>query len=381
MGLKISIIEFMKYVKISGQSFLYFIKMVFMKESYKDILNMLWVSISLGIVAGIIFGYFYNLYARCLVIALSISITIWIFNTLLYIFLIPRIRNLAKGKRLCYEIPCFFASTLLGFFIPISIFAKIFNFNIFKEKVFLINIILILLMYIMILGVILSFRFYKELKEKETAEQMLKTLAVEATLKGLKSQLNPHFLFNALNSINALVTQNPTLSRKMIAHLSELLRISLDSHDQLLVPFKNELDFVRLYLEIERIRFGKKMKYQEKIDTKLLDISFPSMVLQPLLENAVKHGIASSRSGGTIQLTIKQEGNVLTCTISNTMGKIKSEEYPKLSKNGTGLANIRQRLNLLYGERYGFKAEYKDKNAFEVILSIPLENMEHNGKD
>ncbi len=352
-----------------------------MKKSYRDILSMLWVSISLGIVSGIIFGYFYNQYVRCLVIAFTVSITIWFFNTVLYIFLIPRIRNLAKGKRLFFEIPCFFASTLLGFVIPISIFAKTFNVNIFKEKVFLINIILLLLLYIMILGVILSFRFYKELKERETAEQMLKTLAVEAKLKGLKSQLNPHFLFNALNSINALVTRNPTLSRKMIAHLSDLLRISLDSHDKLLVPLKNELDFAHVYLEIERIRFGKKMKYLEKVDTKLLDIPFPSMVLQPLLENAVKHGVASSRSGGTIELTIKQEGNVLTCMISNTLRKIKSEEYPKLSKNGTGLANIRQRLNLLYGERYGFKAEYKDKNAFEVILSIPLENMEHYGED
>lgn len=355
--------------------------MVLMRESYKDILNMLWVSISLGVVAGIIFGYFYNLYARCLVIAFSISITIWIFNTSLYIFLIPRIRNLAKGKRLCYEIPCFFASTLLGFFIPISIFAKIFAVSIFKEKVFLINILLLLLMYIMILGVILSFRFYKELREKETAEQMLKTLAVEAKLKGLKSQLNPHFLFNTLNSINALITQNPELSRKMIAHLSDLLRISLESQDKLLVPLKNELDFTHVYLDIERIRFGNKMKYQEKVDTKLLDIPFPSMVLQPLLENAVKHGIASSRSGGTIQLTIRQESNVLKCEISNSVRKIKSESHLKLSYNGTGLANIRQRLNLLYGERYSFKAEYKDKNTFEVILQLPLEKQEHHGED
>jgi len=353
--------------------------MVFMQKDHKQILGMLGISLALGILSGLIFGYLYNQYIECFIIAISISITIWLFNALLYIFLTPKIKNLPKEKRLLYEIPSFFVTTLLGFIIPIFIFSKIFEIDFFKEKIFLINLVLLLLIYMMIFGLILSFKFYKELKEKEAAAQKLKTLAIEAELKALKSQINPHFLFNTLNSINALVTQNPKLSRKMIAHLSELLRTSLESYDYMLVPLKKELDFAHLYLEIEKIRFNNKIEFQENVDPKLLDIPFPALVLQPLLENAVKHGIVSSRKGGVIQLEIKQEGNLLKCNISNTVESIKTDNRLKSIKNGTGLTNIRQRLDFLYNENYSFQAEYSERDKFKVSFSFPLICREANG--
>lgn len=344
-----------------------------MKKIHKQILNMLGISTLLGILFGLIFGYLYNQYIIFLIIALGISYTIWIFNSLLQVFLIPKIKILPRGKKLLVEIPSFFIASLLGFIISISILSRIFKFKFYGEKVFWTNLGLLLVLYMMFSGIIFSFRFYRELKEKEIAAEKLRALAAEAKLKALKSQVNPHFLFNTLNSISALVTKNSKLSRKMIAHLSELLRKSLESHDKMLVPLKKELDFVHLYLEIERIRFNEKMEFLESVDPELLSVPFPAMVLQPLLENAVKHGIADSRKGGTIELTVKREGNLLKCNVSNTVGKIKANQGMRSTVNGTGLANIRQRLNMLYKEKYSFQAGYTDRDKFEVSLSFPIE--------
>jgi sensor histidine kinase YesM len=343
-----------------------------MKDIYKQILRMLGVSLLLGGLAGLIFGYLYDQYLIIFVIAFSISITVWLFNSLLYIFLLPKINALPRGKKLLIEIPSFFATSFLGFIISVSVLSKILKFGFFREKIFLINLALLLLLYMMISGLVFSFRFFKELKEKEIAAEKLRALAVEAELKALKAQINPHFLFNTLNSISALITHNPELSRKMIAHLSELLRISLENHDKMFVPLKKELDFVHLYLEIEKIRFKDKMSFCESIDAGLLEVCFPTMVLQPLLENAVKHGIAESRGGGNIKLVLEREGNLLKCHISNTTGKIRSGQSLRPAVNGTGLENIRQRLNLLFKEKYSFQAGYSNKNTFEVSLLLPL---------
>ena len=224
-----------------------------MKETYKQILRMLGTALLFGGLAGLIFGYIYNQYLIIFIISFSISITIWLFSSLLYIFLLPQINALPGEKKLLIEISSFFVTSFLGFIIPVSILSKILKFGFFREQIFLINLALLLVFYAIISGLVFSFRFFKELKEKEIAAERLKALAVEAKLKALKSQINPHFLFNTLNSISALITQNPKLSRKMIAHLSELLRISLENHDKMLVPLKKELDFIHLYLDIEKI--------------------------------------------------------------------------------------------------------------------------------
>ena len=227
--------------------------------------------------------------------------------------------------------------------------------------------------YLLIAGIFYTIIYYKQFREKELQEAELKLLTRDAELKALKMQINPHFLFNSLNSINALVTKNSKQARDMIAKLSDLLRISLESRDEMLVPLKEELDLARLYLEIEKIRFSDRMTIHEEIDPELLNISFPAMVLQPLLENTVKHGITSHRGRGTIKVTVKKKDEKLCCIITNSVGKKKSDSIKQPMSNGTGLINIRRRLELLYKDAFSFVTDFSDSEEFRVVLLIPFE--------
>jgi len=228
--------------------------------------------------------------------------------------------------------------------------------------------------YFLVAGIFYTVIYYRDLKKKEIEEAELKVLARDAELKALKLQMNPHFLFNSLNSINALVTKEPSLARKMISQLSELLRMSLESHDKLLIPLRQELDLVHTYLSIEQMRFGDKMAFNEEIAPNLMTKPFPAMLLQPLLENAVKHGIASSRSGGTISLTIKQSGERLVGTVINEISEKALEK--KSTKNGNGISfqNIRQRLDRMYGKNYGWQVDNTQQSKFMVTFEIPFES-------
>ena len=154
----------------------------------------------------------------------------------------------------------------------------------------------------------------------------------------------------------------------MIAKLSELLRLSLESHEKMLVPLKDELDFAHLYLEIEKIRFSSRMQFNEQVDPCLHGLSFPAMVLQPLLENAVKHGIAGKRGRGEISLILDRMESLIRCVIRNTVVKGKKS---KTVSNGTGLNNIRQRLDLLYGKDYSMESGLTEDGWYETLLLVP----------
>jgi two-component system, LytTR family, sensor kinase len=229
-----------------------------------------------------------------------------------------------------------------------------------------------LVLYYLIVGVFYTIIYYRNYKQQQLHEAELKILTREAELKALRLQMNPHFLFNSLNSINALITQNPTLARTMISRLSELLRMSLDSHDKSLIPLQEELDFVHKYLEIEQIRFKDKMVYHENIDPALMTKLFPSMLLQPLIENAVKHGITNNRSGGTIELSIKNIGNRIAGEVIN---RSQDRLIAQTSiKEGTGLNNLKQRLDCLYGTSYSWHIDQSEPTAFKVHFEIPIIN-------
>ena len=226
--------------------------------------------------------------------------------------------------------------------------------------------------YFLIAGIFYTIIYYRNFKQKQLAEAELKTLTREAELKALKMQMNPHFLFNSLNSINALVTKDPKLARKMISQLSVLLRVSLETSDKLMIPLQEELRLVHTYLSIEQIRFKDKMVFKEKIDPELLPVPFPAMLLQPLIENAVKYGIASSRRGGAIDLIIEKTGNQIVGTISNSVAETRSSVFSKNGKNGLSLNNIRQRLDRMYGKNYFWEIDRSQKNLFKIIFKLPL---------
>jgi len=208
--------------------------------------------------------------------------------------------------------------------------------------------------------------YYQGFKEKLKNEGKLKSLVKEAELHALKSQINPHFLFNSLNSISSLTMTDPAKAQEMVINLSSLMRYSL-KHDQIdKVPFNEELNNNKLYLQIEKVRFGKKLNPVFDIDEECLDTLIPNMILQPLYENAIKYGVYEATEPVEIVTRSKCSIDVLEITITNNY------DPNSMSKRGEGigLRNIRDRLQIIYGNPMLMKVE-DNKKEFKVTLAIP----------
>lgn len=220
-------------------------------------------------------------------------------------------------------------------------------------------------------GIFYTIDFYKKFKEKELRESELGLLTKKMELQNLKSQLNPHFLFNALNSVNALMAKDPEKARTMNSKLAQLLRFSLDGYDKRFVTLKEEIEFIHNYLDIEKVRFGDKLKVHEKIDTALLDTKIPSMLLQPLVENAIKHGISREAKGGELTIQILRNNGFLNLEISNTGEPVPEETLAAILNKGIGLKNTNERLKRIYGESCSLELHSTPPNRFSVSIKIP----------
>jgi LytS/YehU family sensor histidine kinase len=202
--------------------------------------------------------------------------------------------------------------------------------------------------------------------ERKGAE--LQLLAQESELKALRAQLNPHFLFNSLNSLSALTAVDPARAREMCVLLSDFLRRSLGLGERRLVPLRDELDLARAYLAIEQIRFGNRLRLDWHLDGTAEGALLPTLLLQPLVENAIKHGIAALPEGGTLRLSTElTEGHVIL-RVENPM----DEEAPAPQGLGLGLRQVRQRLLGRFGSRARFDAQVQD-GCHRVTLVFPLE--------
>jgi two-component system LytT family sensor kinase len=207
------------------------------------------------------------------------------------------------------------------------------------------------------------------LAEKNAREARLESLIKETELKMLRSQINPHFLFNSLNSISSLTITDSEKARAMIIKLSEFMRYALSRKDEQPVTFKSELENLRLYLDIEKVRFGNKLITEENVNSDCLEIQIPVMLLQPLYENAVKHGVYESTN--TVKILTKAEiiNGFLEITISNNY----DPDATPARGTGTGLLNVSRRLELFYGDK-GFLNTKKEKGVYMVKLFIPASN-------
>ena len=207
------------------------------------------------------------------------------------------------------------------------------------------------------------------LSEKNAKEARLESLVKETELKMLRSQINPHFLFNSLNSISSLTVTDPEKARIMVVKLSDFMRYALSRKDEQPVSLQSELDNLRLYLEIEKVRFGDKLTTEENIESNCLDFKLPVMLLQPLYENAVKHGVYES----TETVRIITEARIIDGYIEIII-KNNYDSVPALRKGtGTGLLNVSRRLELYYGKKASIKTT-KENNIYTVTLYIPAEN-------
>lgn len=222
------------------------------------------------------------------------------------------------------------------------------------------------LLYIIYLVFFYAVNYYQSLKEKIKKEVEYKALIREAELQALKSQINPHFLFNSLNSISSLTVSNPEKAQEMVINLSGFMRYSLMHNEKEMVSFARELDNIKLYLSIEKVRFGKKLNAEFEIDTHCMEAEIPNMILQPLFENAIKYGVYETTEQVTIRTVCECDGNTLKISIVNDY----DASTIKKRGEGIGLRNIRKRMEIIYNQPDLIKIT-DHKTSFEVQLIIP----------
>jgi len=185
-------------------------------------------------------------------------------------------------------------------------------------------------------------------------------------------QLHPHFLFNTLHTISALIHRDANAADAMLARLSDLLRLTLDRVGTQQLQLKEELDFIEKYLEIEHTRFGDRLRVVFDVDPVVLDAAVPSLVLQPLVENALRHGIAPKVSGGRIDIVARRDSSgQLALVVRDDGYGVPHDELEALNE-GVGVSNTRSRLALLYGDRYRFEFRTPSSGGLEVTVMIPL---------
>ncbi len=210
--------------------------------------------------------------------------------------------------------------------------------------------------------------------EAEKREAEARVLARDSELKALKTQVNPHFIFNCLNSISALTTSDSAKAREMCVLLADFLRKTLGLGEKALIPLGEELALTRSYLSVEQIRFGARLKLEEKVEPGVLEYLVPPLLLQPLVENAVRHGISNLTEGGWIRIEIGR-GSAERRRLSSLSIKIENNfdpETPSRKGASIGLKNVRQRLDTAYGDRARFDVRTQG-DRFVVSLELPAE--------
>jgi two-component system sensor histidine kinase AlgZ len=208
---------------------------------------------------------------------------------------------------------------------------------------------------------------FEEAQRAETNALELEVLAREAELRSLRSQINPHFLFNALNSISSLTGSDPGAARAMCVELAEFLRETLRVGGSTTIPLDEELALADKYLAVERVRFGSRLRVEREVSAEAVSCGVPPLVLQPLVENAVRHGIANLVDGGCVRIAARCSGGQLHLTVENPVDAV----VPISSGKGVGLANVRGRLVALYGQDARVEAQ-RDGTVFRVELAWPL---------
>jgi len=228
-----------------------------------------------------------------------------------------------------------------------------------------------ILLYWMILLMHYAIAYHARYQERELRTSQLETQLAHAQLQALKMQLHPHFLFNTLNAISVLIRKDPDIARRTVGRLSDLLRLTLENAGDHEVPLKTELEFLDQYLQIERTRFGDRLTVRLNVSRDLLEARVPNLILQPLVENAIKHGISTQRGPGLIEICAQRENGKLILQVRDN-GPGLSKRGKTSIKEGVGLMNIRARLQQLYGAASTFDLLNGEQNGLTARVVIPF---------
>ena len=222
-----------------------------------------------------------------------------------------------------------------------------------------------------------AFEYYRQLQAGKTRAAELSTQLAQAQLAALKMQIHPHFLFNTLNSIASLLHKDVETADRMIARLSDFLRLTLKNSEEPTVTLEQELAFVKTYLEIEKIRFQERLVVEMKIEPDALDAQVPNLILQPLIENAVRHGISRQTAVGNLRIQATLDGKRLSIVIEDNGPGLNGNGNRRKRTNdgGVGLTNVRARLGQFYDNDFFFEvADKKNQNGTIVSLIVPYLN-------
>jgi LytS/YehU family sensor histidine kinase len=223
-------------------------------------------------------------------------------------------------------------------------------------------------MYGVIVSVNHAIDYYRKYHERTVHTLELEKHLAEARLQALLRQLKPHFLFNTLNGIASLMHTDVQAADRMLVRLAELLRLTMSHPGQPLTGLREEIAFIEKYLEIERIRFRDRLSVKIDVDPAALDAQVPSLILQPLVENAIRHGIEPHARPGRIELSVRREPGAIVLTVRDNGA---GEPPGGFTREGIGLGNTRARLRELYGERHSFQLANHPEGGLVVRLSLP----------
>lgn len=229
-----------------------------------------------------------------------------------------------------------------------------------------------ILTYWTVLGGFYAYDYYKKFLNREQAAAMLEIRLAEANLRALKMQLHPHFLFNTLNSVAALVRKNDNrIAVKMLVHLGDFLRLALENKGVQEITLRQEIDFLQRYMNIEKIRFQERLLVSFDVDSSLLDGYVPNMILQPLVENAIHHGIGPNAEQGSIRVSARMDGDLLVIDVKDN-GQGIQEKKASDRREGVGLSNTRGRLESIYGDEANFELVNSPEGGLIARVSLPF---------
>jgi two-component system LytT family sensor kinase len=218
-------------------------------------------------------------------------------------------------------------------------------------------------------AVMLPLKIWNNVRNESKLQEQQRLL-MQARLDALTSQINPHFLFNTLNSVSSLIRTNPHQARMVVYQLSNILRRLLRKHDNF-SSLREELSFIDDYLSIEVIRFGDKLRFRKEVEPSTLDMQLPSMLLQPLIENCIKHGLSSKVEGGSITLRATRVADRLHLLVEDDGVGISEAELANLPGRGIGVSNVNERLKVLFGDDYRMSIDSQPGKGTKIEIEVP----------